>query len=155
MRQSLLPRSESALCRVEIYSGRINKRSDGDPRKGGGVKYASIAAQDEWFPLAEMCAVLDVSVSISGYRASKRGRSPDCQRLTDTQMLVLIRSIPAQLKSAYGSPRRVCELRARGFSAGKNRGERLMPDTGLTARHQRRDQVTTDSKPSLPVRISC
>lgn len=113
------------------------------------MKYAWIAEQGRAFALSEMCDVLDVS--ISGYRAWKRGGRPDRKRLTDGQMLALIQSIHAELKNAYGSPRMMRELRARGFSAGKERVERLMRDNGLHARHKRRYKVTTDSKHGLPV----
>jgi putative transposase len=47
--------------------------------------------------------------------------------------------------------RMVRELRARGFSASKERVERLMRDNGIHARHKRRYKVTTDSKHGLPV----
>ena len=47
------------------------------------MKYAWIAAQGKAFALAEMCDVLDVS--ISGYRAWKRGGKPDRQSLTDSR----------------------------------------------------------------------
>lgn len=47
------------------------------------------------FALSEMCEGLDVSVS--GYRAWKRGGIPDRKRLTDSQMLALIRAIHAEL----------------------------------------------------------
>ncbi len=67
--------------------------------KGCSVKYAWIAEQGNTFALAEMCDVLDVS--ISGYRAWKRGGKPDRQRRSDRQMRALIRSIPAELKVAY------------------------------------------------------
>jgi putative transposase len=72
------------------------------------VKYAWIDTQRETFDLAELCAVLDVSVS--GYRAWTRGGTPDRKRLTDAQMLTLIRAIHAEFKGAYGSPRMVREL---------------------------------------------
>ena len=72
------------------------------------MKYAWIAKQGKAFALVEMCDVLDVSVS--GYRAWKRGGQPDRKRLTDSQMLALIGSIHAELKGAYGSPRMVREL---------------------------------------------
>ena len=75
----------------------------------------------------------------------------DRKRLTDSQMLALIRAIHAELKGAYGSPRMVRELRARDFSASKERVERLMRDNGIHARHKRRYKVTTDSKHGLPV----
>lgn len=47
-----------------------------------------------------MCDVLDVS--ISGYRSWSGGGTPDRKRLSDSQMLALIRSIHAELKGAYG-----------------------------------------------------
>ena len=113
------------------------------------MKYAWIDAERKSFELAEMCAVLEVSVS--GYRAWKRGGAPNRKRLTDAQMLALIRAIHAELKGAYGSPRMVLELRARGFSASKERVERLMRENGIHARHKRRYKATTDSKHGMPV----
>ena len=67
------------------------------------MKYAWIAEQGKSFVLSEICEALDVSVS--GYRAWTRGGTPDRKRLTDSQMLALIRAIHAELKNAYGSPR--------------------------------------------------
>ncbi len=113
------------------------------------MKYAWIAEQGNAFALTEMCDVLDVS--ISGYRAWKSGGRPDRQRLTDRQMLALIRSIHVELKGDYGSPRMTRELRTRGFSASKERVERLMRDNGIRTRHKRRTKVTTDSRHGLPV----
>lgn len=113
------------------------------------MKYAWIDAQRPAFDLTEMCAVLDVSAS--GYRAWKHGGTPDRRRLTDAQMLALIQAIHTELKGAYGSPRMVRELRARGFFASKDRVERLMRENGIRARHKRRYKVTTDSKHGLPV----
>ena len=101
------------------------------------------------YALTEMCNVLDVS--ISGYRAWKRGGRADRKRLTDAQTLAVIRAIHVELKGAYGRPRMVRELRRRGFTAGKERIERLMRENGIRARHKRRYQVTTDSKHGLPV----
>jgi transposase InsO family protein len=121
------------------------------------VKYAWIDTQRSYYALTEMCPVLEVSVS--GYRAWKRGGRADTMRevatsrcrLTDAQLLALIRAIHEELKAAYGSPRMVLELRARGFSASKARVERLMRENGIRARHKRRFKVTTDSKHGLPV----
>ncbi len=96
-----------------------------------------------------MCQVLDVSES--GYRAWKRGGKPYRKRLTDAQMLVLIQTIHAEFKGAYGSPRMVLELRARGYPASKDRVERLMRENGIKAKHKRRFKVTTDSKHNLPI----
>lgn len=45
--------------------------------------------------------------------------------------LALIRTIDAELKAAYGSPRTVKELHQRGFPASKPRVERLMRENGF------------------------
>jgi len=113
------------------------------------VKYAWIDAQRGAFDLTELCAVL--GVSISGYRAWQRGGTPRRRRLTDAPLLALIRSIHAELRGAYGSPRLLCELRGRGFPASKARVERLMRENGIRARHKRRYKATTDSSHGLPV----
>jgi putative transposase len=113
------------------------------------VKYAWIDAHRAEFSLTEACSVLDVSVS--GYRAWKRGGTPDRKRLTDAQLLALIRAIHAEVKRAYGSPRMTRELRNRGFAAGEERVARLMRENGIRARHKRRFKATTDSKHNLPV----
>lgn len=113
------------------------------------MRYAWISRHDKQFELTALCRVLNVS--LSGYRAWKGGGSSECKRLTDTQMLALIRSIHGEFKGAYGSPRMVRELRARGFGACKARVERLMHEHGIRARHKRRYRVTTDSRHGLPV----
>ncbi len=113
------------------------------------MKYAWIDAQHPPFALTERCSVL--VVSLSGDRSWKHSGKPDRNGLTDSQMLTLIQSIHAELKGAYGSPRMVRELRARGFPASKARVERLMREHGLRGRHQRRYTVTTDSTHALPV----
>lgn len=112
------------------------------------MKYAWIDTQRVHYALSEMCPVL--AVSISGYRAWKRGGKADRRHLTDAQLLARIRALHEELKGAYGSPRMLLELRARGLSAGKARVERLMREHGIRARHKRRFKVTTDSKHTLP-----
>lgn len=113
------------------------------------MKYAWIDGQRKAYPLPAMCETL--AVSVSGYRAWKRGGSPHRKRLTDAQLLALIKAIHQELRGAYGSPRMVRELRARGFPAAKPRVERLMRANGIRARHKRRFKATTDSKHNLPV----
>lgn len=113
------------------------------------MKYAWLDGQRRHYPLPVLCDTLDVSVS--GYRAWKRGGTPARKHLTDAQLLELIRAIHVQFKGAYGSPRMVDELRGRGFPVSKARVERLMRDHGIRARHKRRYKATTDSKHGLPV----
>lgn len=113
------------------------------------MKYAWIDAHRNEYELAELCRVL--AVSVSGYRAWKRGGTPERKRLTNAQMLALIRAVHAELKGAYGSPRITKELCDRGFPASKARVDRLMQENGIRARHKRRYKATTDSKHNLPV----
>ena len=113
------------------------------------MKYAWIDEQSKSYGLDEMCSVLEVSES--GYRAWKRGGKPEKRRLSGTQMLALIQTIHVEFKGAYGSPRMVRELRARGYPASKQRVERLMQENAIRAKHKRRFKVTTDSKHNLPI----
>ena len=113
------------------------------------LKYAWIDKQRREFPLPDMCTVL--AVSISGYRAWRRGGKPDRTRLSDAQAIVLIKSIHAEVSAAYGSRRMHLELQGRGHPIGLSRVERLMRENGIRARHKRRFKATTDSKHSMPV----
>lgn len=74
------------------------------------MKYAWIDAQRGDYGLNEMCRLLDVSES--GYRAWQRGGKAERKRLTDAQMLALIKSIHAEFKGSYGSPRMVRQQKA-------------------------------------------
>ena len=113
------------------------------------MKYAWIDAQRRDYPLPDMCEAL--AVSISGYRAWKRGGKPDRTRLTDPQAVALMKSIHAEVKAAYGSRRMHRELHDRGHRIGLRRVERLMRENGIRARHKRRFKATTDSKHSMPI----
>jgi putative transposase len=95
-----------------------------------------------------MCDALGVSAS--GYAAWKRGGCC-CKRLTDTQLLALIRSIHQESRGAYGAPRIREEMKARGMPAGKERIRKIMQMHGIRVRHKRRYKATTDSKHSFPV----
>lgn len=100
------------------------------------MKYAWIDVQSRHFPLSALCLVL--SVSVSGYRAWKRGGMCGRKRLSDEQLLTLIRTIHVEVKGAYGSSRMIKEIRAQGSPASKQRVKRLMHDNGVRARHKRR-----------------
>lgn len=106
-------------------------------------------AHEGFYGMSELCSAL--SVSPNGYRAWKRGGTPTRKRLTDAQLVALIRSIHAEFKGAYGSPRMTEELKARGLPVSKGRVERLMRENGIRARHKRRYKATTDSKHTMPV----
>jgi putative transposase len=112
------------------------EKNGGILREGPPVKFAWIDTQCRHYSLSALCEVLGESVNC--YRAWKRGGTPERQRLTDAQLLTLIRTIHAGFKGAYGSPRMTGEDRSRGFPAAKARVERLMSTNGIRARHKRR-----------------
>jgi putative transposase len=62
------------------------------------VKYAWIERHRREYEIAEMCQAL--SVSVSGFRAWRRGGRRLCQRLSDAQMVAMIRAIDREFKGA-------------------------------------------------------
>jgi transposase InsO family protein/transposase-like protein len=144
--QMELSRLRAQNARLKMH---VDKKSDGVLCEGCAVKYAWIDAQRRQYPLPDMCEVL--AVSISGYRAWRRGGKPDRTRLTDPQAVALMKSICAEVKAAYGSRRMHRELQGRGHRIGLHRVERLMRERGIRARHKRRFKATTEAKHSMPV----
>ena len=112
------------------------------------MKYAWIAGQRDAYPLQALCELLGVSTS--GYADWSACGGPT-HWLSDEQLLALIRSVHAEFKQAYGSPRITDELKGRGIPVSRERVRRLMAANGIRARHKRRYKVTTDSKHALPV----
>jgi len=113
------------------------------------VKYAWIEKHTRVWPSGTLCKTL--GVSLSGLKAWRAGGKGGPDRLSDEQLLVLIRAIHAEYRGAYGSPRMHDELRSRGYRVGKQRVERVMREHNIRARHKRRWKATTDSKHDLPV----
>lgn len=112
------------------------------------MKYAWIDGQRDSYSLQAMCELLDVSTS--GYADWKKCGGPT-HWPSDEQLLALIRSVHAEYRQAYGSPRITEELKSRGIAVNRDRVRRLMKVNGIRARHKRRYKATTDSKHALPV----
>ena len=118
------------------------------------MKYAFILQHRKLWPVAAQCRVLEVSAS--GYR-QYRARQTDIgplqpgRRLGDVALLVHIKAVFSEMKSAYGWPRIWRELQARGIRAGKERVRKLMKAHGLRARGKRKFKATTNSAHDLPV----
>jgi putative transposase len=116
------------------------------------VKYAWIKAERGRFPVGICCEVLGVSTS--GYYEHQRSKAKlrtSADRLSDTQLLVLIKSIHAEVKQEYGAPMIYNTLKARGVCVGKERVRKLMQLNGIRSKTKRRFRVTTDSKHNLPI----
>ena len=100
------------------------------------------------FPIATMCAVLEVSAS--GYYAwCRRPASAHAQR--DRQLCVLVRASFDASKHRYGSPRIYEDLRAQDERVSRKRAMRLMQQEGLRARVRKRFRSTTMSDHDQPV----
>jgi putative transposase len=112
------------------------------------VRDAWIDHPRDSYPLQALCEMLGVSTS--GYFDWKKCGGPT-HWLSDKQFLAFIRSVPAEYRQAYGSPRITEELKSRGIPVSLERVKRLMRENGIRAKHKRRYKATTDSKHALPV----
>jgi putative transposase len=112
------------------------------------MRYQFIQDHQGEFPLQRMCSVLDVSPS-GFYAWQTRPVSPRVQ--ANQKLLPAIRAIHSRSRKTYGSPRVYAELRACGFSVGKNRVARLMRAENLYGRRKKKQPRTTNSQHSYPV----
>src|SRR5688500_6614195 len=101
------------------------------------------------FPVACVCAVLDVSES--GYYAWLK-RTPSQREQTNQTLKERIVAIWEQFKQCYGAPRIHAELQAQGWCVGKIRIARLMQRLGIRGKGgQKRRPRTTRADSSHPV----
>lgn len=95
-----------------------------------------------------MCYVLGVKVSAY---YTWRTRQESRREREDRRLLVQIRSVHAESRQSYGSPRIYRELKDRGIEVGEHRVARLMRQHQIRPRQAKRFRATTDSRHSLPV----
>jgi transposase InsO family protein len=105
------------------------------------------AHRDRW-PVRVMCRTLDVSAA--GYYAW-RDRPTSTRRQRRDALTTQIRTIHAEVKERYGSPRVHAELQARGHGCCVNTVARLMREAGIAAKTTKKFRHTTDSDHGLPV----
>ena len=115
------------------------------------MKYSFIKQHRRLWPVSVQCRVLQVSAA--AYHAHLVRRASDAQqrRLSDEALLVHIKALHAETRSAYGWPRIWRELVARGIAVGKDRVQKLMQLYGIRAKSKRRFKVTIDSHHKLPI----
>jgi transposase InsO family protein len=112
------------------------------------VRFALIDAEKAHYPVAVLCAALEVSRS--GYYAWQSRPAP-ARSKADEQLGVAIATVHHRSRRTYGSPRVHAELRAKGLRVGKKRVARVMRENGLAARRKRRFRRTTDSNHDSPI----
>ncbi len=112
------------------------------------MKFAFIAAEKAWAPVAALCKVLDVSRS--GFYAWEE-RGPSTRSVADEKLAVQIAAIHKASGNTYGSPRVHDELADEGVFVSRKRVARLMAELGLESVRKRRFKATTDSNHALPV----
>ncbi len=110
--------------------------------------YKVIEAEKANFPIRMMCRCSGVSAS-GFYAWRKRGPSAHAKR--DDELRKKIRSIHAESRKTYGSPRVHAELRESGFEVGRKRVARLMAEEGIVGRRKRAFKKTTNSRHESPI----
>ena len=104
--------------------------------------------KDRW-PVRLLCQTLEVSPA--GYYAWRQRPRSERQQRSDI-LVVQMRTIHAEVKARYGSPRIHKELVARGHDCCVNTVAKLMRDNHIEAKTARKFRVrTTDSDHDLPV----
>src|ERR1700678_1766480 len=124
------------------------KKSDGLLRQGGPVIFAFIGQHTDFWPVTVMCQTLGVSPQ--GFY-SWRLRPPSSQEQRRVALVVKIRSVHAEVKERYGSPRIYQELKADGIDCCVNTVAKLMHDNDIRAKTVRKFRNTTDSNHPFPV----
>jgi putative transposase len=112
------------------------------------MTFRFIEAHTQEWPVRLLCETLEVSPA--GYYAWRR-RPRSAQRQRRDTLVVEIRTIHAEVKARYGSPRIHAELVARGQTCCVNTVAKLMRDNEIAAKTARRFRQTTDSNHDLPV----
>jgi putative transposase len=103
--------------------------------------------KDVW-PIRLMCDTLGVSTA--GFYAWRSRPTSEQQQRRDA-LLVKIRTVHAEVKERYGSPRIHAELKANGVECCVNTVAKLMHDNDIRAKSARKFKNTTDSNHALPV----
>lgn len=113
------------------------------------MRFAFINEYREVFPVDLMCRVLEVSRS--GYYDWSQ-RAPSAQAQRREQLVESIRKVHQQSRQTYGSPRVHRDLRAQGVACSENTVAKLMRQSELRSKAQRRFIVrTTESRHPHPI----
>ncbi len=114
-------------------------------------RYRFIAAEEargEW-SVRRLCSALKVArAGFYAWAAGRRRRRDE----ENARLTVHIRAIHRRSRETYGAPRITAELRAEGWTVGKNRVARLMRSAGIAGIPKKRFRgATTDSDHDLRI----
>src|SRR5919107_294130 len=112
------------------------------------MRYDFVERHRGRWPVRLMCRVL--ALSPGGYY-DWRGRPATGRTQGREALVVAIKTVHAEVKARYGSPRIHAELVARGEPCCVNTVAKLMRQHGIAAKTKREFRVTTDSNHDRPV----
>jgi transposase InsO family protein len=112
------------------------------------VIFAWIEERKTQWPIAVLCRVLEVSRS--GFYAW-RSRDASVAEVRREELTAEVKTIHAEVKARYGSPRIHAELVAKGHACSVNFVAQVMREAGIAAKTKRKFRQTTDSNHGLPV----
>ena len=113
------------------------------------MRHLVLSRRPSSLPVRVTCRVLQVSAA--GYYDWLR-RQPSATEQRREELAAVIRTIHAETKGRYGSPRMHAELKARGHACSANTVARVVKSLGLRAISHRKFRVrTTDSNHESPV----
>ncbi len=102
-------------------------------------------------PASVACDALGVSRSAYYAHVARSQEPPSTREREDVRLEHAIRTAFDEYRGAYGRPRLLRVLRARGFQIGANRLRRKMAQMGLQAKPRRKFKMTTDSEHDRPI----
>lgn len=109
------------------------------------MKYAFVDSQKEYYPVATLCRVLEVSRR--GYYDWVQ-RPVSAQQKANRQLLSEIKRVFEETREVYGAPRIYKELKETGYFCGLNRVARLMRQAEIVPKTVKKFRITTDSRKS-------
>lgn len=109
------------------------------------MKYGFMKEHKDGFNLERMSKVFEVSRS--GYYAYEN-RKPSKRRLENEHLLLGIKMSHEQSRQTYGSPRICQDLRANGETCSRKRVAKIMNQSNIRAKMQKRFKVTTKANPT-------
>ena len=112
------------------------------------MKFAFIHAEKASFPVTALCRLL--GVTRQGYYAFAK-RPVSARADQERTLRERLRTLHAESKGTYGSPRLHAALRREGSKVSKHRIEKALRSMGLQGRLSRRWRVTTRANPAHPV----